>query len=109
MIPGLTQLALEQAGYRVVTAVDGLGALDTYIAHRDEIGLVLTDMRMPRMDGIALCRALREHNPDLPIVMMSGAVGPAELRLPGVRQVLPKPFSADQLLAVVRETFADSG
>lgn len=107
-IRGLTKRALVKAGYRVMTAGDGLSALETYRTHRDEIGLVLTDLKMPRIDGSELCRALTGTDPELPIIMMSGVVGPAELGLPGVRQVLAKPFSTDQLLTVVSETLGHS-
>lgn len=108
MILELTRRVLETAGYRVMTAGDGQAALATFEAHRNAIGLVLTDMMMPRMDGHELCRALLEVDPELPMVMMSGVVGPAELEMAGVRQVLSKPFSTDQLLAVVGETLVGS-
>lgn len=68
--------------------------------------LVITDERMPFMDGSALVRALRHMSPDLRIIAMSGL--PSEKRIKeftaqGVTRFLHKPFSTDRLLTSVRE------
>src|SRR5687767_1306079 len=61
---------LEKAGYDVVTACDGEDALsDDRI---ENVDIVVTDVRMPRMDGIALYRATMKTNPGLPFIFMSG-------------------------------------
>lgn len=85
---------LEEEGYAVRRAYDGLSALqEAAIAPLD---LVLSDVAMPRLNGIALAQRLRERG--IPVVLLSAAV--ADPRLPDVPFV-PKPFDLDQILAVV--------
>jgi CheY-like chemotaxis protein len=99
---------LERWGFRVRTAVDGTEALAEFAAHRAEIRIVITDERMPHLDGLALARALHHLAPKLPIIAMSGLHNEARLRdfaSAGVQQVLHKPFGVDDLIAVLRESF----
>lgn len=105
----LTRL-LSRAGNTVLRAADGVAALDLAVRHRPDV--VLTDLGMPRMDGLALTRALRAH-PDLadtPIVMLSGHLHPGDTEpvAAGVCVVLLKPCPNDRLRAVVQD-LADRG
>ena len=68
----VTQAMLERLGYRVLTAVDGQAALERYEAHADEISLVLSDVVMPKMDGLAMVRALKAENPAIRVVLITG-------------------------------------
>jgi signal transduction histidine kinase/ActR/RegA family two-component response regulator len=100
---------LEASGYRVLTAENGVAAAALYGRHRDEIRVVLTDMIMPEMDGAATIRALRELDPDLPIIAMTGLGlnGPdAATALAGVQTLLLKPYTAGTMLTAVREVLA---
>jgi len=63
---------LEKFGYKVITAHDGLEALEFYSTHTDKIDLVLLDMTMPKMDGARLLKELLNVNPQLKAVMFSG-------------------------------------
>jgi len=63
---------LEELGHRIVTAASGGDALEQFSAHRFD--LVVTDYKMPRMDGLELIVRLRKQRPDLPIVLISGYV-----------------------------------
>ncbi len=63
---------LERLGFRVLTAVDGLEAVDCFRRHHGEIRLVLLDMTMPRMDGVEAFRALRAIRPDVKVILTSG-------------------------------------
>jgi two-component system cell cycle sensor histidine kinase/response regulator CckA len=97
---------LESHNFQVMTAADGTEALAIYATQRDQIKLVITDERMPYMDGSALVRALRHMSPELRIIAMSGL--PSEKRLKefaaqGVTRFLHKPFATDRLLTSVRE------
>jgi PAS domain S-box-containing protein len=63
---------LEQSGFTVITATDGLEALEAYRQRCGEIVVILLDMTMPRMDGGQALRELREIGADAPIVLSSG-------------------------------------
>lgn len=95
---------LEHLGYSVVTATNGRQALKVYAEHKDEIALVLTDMVMPEMDGVALFQALRAGNPDIQLVVMTGyPLGDEakELLAQGVVDWLQKPVNFIRLAQVV--------
>ena len=63
---------LEDLGYIIVTACNGIDALEQFAPHK--FNLVVTDYKMPRMDGLELIGRLREREPELPIVLLSGFV-----------------------------------
>ncbi len=101
--------ALERFGYRTLLAGNGAEAVSAFALHRGEIAIVITDMHMPVMDGPATVVALRTIDPNVRIVASSGAETDAKLakaRAAGVRHVLPKPYSAEQLLDVLRRAAA---
>ena len=89
-------LHLQDEGYAVRQASDGLQAIDELQA--DDVDLVLSDVRMPRLDGPSLARRLRGRGHAVPVVLMSAV--DVEVDLPGVR-FLPKPFDRDHLLHVI--------
>jgi CheY-like chemotaxis protein len=95
--------ALERAGHTVVTAVDGVEALHAVQQHRPAI--VVSDVDMPRMTGLELCRAIRAdpHLRDIPVVLISGALLPGDPRAveAGATATLLKPFMPKDLLACV--------
>jgi len=68
----ITQRVLEKANYEVLTAVDGVDALEVFGAHADEIKAVLLDVSMPRMNGKDALRELRRQRAELPVVLTSG-------------------------------------
>ncbi len=97
---------LEYLGYRVRVAGDGHQALDVYRQHRDEIALVLADMVMPRLDGVALFQALRAENPNVRLVLTTGY--PLDdkaqaLLAEGVADWLQKPLTLNRLGRVVSQ------
>ena len=63
---------LEELGHRIVTAANGSEAMEQFTAHKFD--LVVTDYKMPPMDGLELIGRLRSHTPTLPIVLISGFV-----------------------------------
>lgn len=63
---------LQRLGYQVLTAKNGREASEIYRDHRDRIDLVLSDMVMPDMEGLALFTRLKQQNPDIKMVLMSG-------------------------------------
>jgi CheY-like chemotaxis protein len=63
---------LEELGYRIATAASAAEALDQF--HSQTFDLVVTDYKMPRMDGVELIARLRKHAPGLPVILISGFV-----------------------------------
>ncbi|WP_439596087.1 response regulator [Falsiroseomonas sp.] len=107
---GLAAMAIEdelvRAGYEVVLAPDGQAALEA--ADREPPDLLLTDLRMPRLDGSGLIRALRAARPGLPVVVMTGyapAGGANAFGREGEGPValFPKPLDMDAVLAELRK------
>jgi hypothetical protein len=97
---------LERHGYRMIEASDGTQGLAQYTQHQSEVRLVITDVVMPFMDGLALIRALRQLNPQIKIIAMSGHQSRASAsHLPPklVQALLAKPFDAAELLRALKQ------
>ncbi len=97
----ITRQTLEAYGYRVLLAADGVEAVTLYSKHQNDIALVLTDMRMPVMDGSTTIQVLMKMNPEVCIIAASGInsnSGIAKAAGTGVRQFLPKPYTAETIL-----------
>jgi len=96
---------LERWGFRVHLSSDGTEALAAFTVHRDEIKLVITDERMPHLDGLAFVRALRHLEPKIAIIAMSGLHNEARVRdfaALDVHHVLHKPFAMEELMHAIR-------
>ncbi|HYF59078.1 MAG TPA: response regulator [Burkholderiaceae bacterium] len=95
---------LEEEGYETVRACDGANALRVLQTQPGRPALILTDLRMPRMNGFELCRRLASipELADVPVVILSSTVDAANLpRLGNVKGAHSKPLGMDQLLACV--------
>lgn len=100
----MVRYTLESAGYEVVQAADGVEALD--YAKGSGVDLVLTDVNMPNMDGITLCKELRglSHYKGVPILMLtteSATETKTRGKQAGATGWIVKPFNPDQLLATI--------
>jgi CheY-like chemotaxis protein len=102
----LTTAVLQRAGFETATALEGGEALRAY--QEQPADVVLCDLYMPGKDGIETIRDLRQQFPEVKIVAMSGGgtmSGGSALRFArnlGARELLPKPFNAEDLLLVVQ-------
>lgn len=108
-IRDILEETLAGCGFRVLTAKDGIEALQVYTENQAEIRLVITDMMMPNMDGPATMRELRKMKRDLKIIAVSGlmGVGDGPVRLEsGATKFLAKPHSTRELLLLVNEVLA---
>ena len=95
---------LEDEGFVVTRARDGLEAL--HLLESRVFDLVISDVKMPRLDGASMARQLRRQGIPIPIVLMSAVY--ADVDLAGIT-FIPKPFDFDVLLRRVREALASSG
>jgi two-component system cell cycle sensor histidine kinase/response regulator CckA len=100
---------LENLGFTVLVAVDGVAALDAFWSHREEIRLVLLDMTMPRMDGEETFRELRRLAPDVRVILTSGyneQDATSHFVGRGLAGFIQKPFAMAELEGRVREILA---
>lgn len=105
----LNARGLRSRGYSVIEASNGIEAMEALEECNGELDLVVSDVVMPEMDGPTLLKVMREKNPDIKIIFVSGYAEDAfEKSLPENQQFafLPKPFTLSQLVAAVKETMA---
>jgi two-component system, cell cycle sensor histidine kinase and response regulator CckA len=96
------RLTLESYNYRVITANEGVAAIDTYLSHKGEISAILLDIMMPTMDGHSLIRALHQINPQAKLIAFSGTATRASLPpLNNIKAFLAKPYTTQALLEVL--------
>lgn len=100
---------LKSAGYEVVEASNGVDALN--LMKQNAIGLFISDVNMPGMDGIALLKKIKEdrnysHTPVIMLTTESGGDMINEGKNAGARAWMIKPFGPDQLLDAVKKLFA---
>jgi DNA-binding response OmpR family regulator len=97
-----TQLALERNGFTVDVAADGLTGLDTFRERQPDVALL--DIMLPGMNGVSLCRQIREESPT-PVIMMSARADPVDVVLgleAGADDYVTKPFDSTVLVARIR-------
>jgi DNA-binding response OmpR family regulator len=103
-ILNLVALRLEKAGYPVVTANDGVEALETVLERRPEVAIV--DIRMPEMDGLELIRRIRsdEESGGMVLIALSARVREANIAEgleAGADEYMQKPFKPSLLVEVI--------
>jgi len=108
-VRGLVARALQMDGHSTVTAQDGAEALEILTREAGRFDLLLTDIKMPLMDGIALALAAARDFPKLTIILMTGFADQRE-RATGlnaiVHDVVTKPFSVADIRKAVTEAVA---
>jgi CheY-like chemotaxis protein len=111
-VRGFVRRALEMDGHLVTVAFDGADALDKLAEAEGDFDLLLTDIRMPMMDGIALALATARDYPALTILLMTGYADQRE-RAAGlealIHDVVTKPFSLAQIRAAVADALGSEG
>ncbi len=104
----LIKRALTGHGYQVLEANDGQEAIEIYRERAAEVALLLLDLSMPRMDGKQVIQQVHEEHPEVPIILASGHFGEERPSLGGGVELLPKPFTLEGLLRIVRQQIAVS-
>ncbi len=95
----LMQTVLEQNGYSVYTAKDGLDALE--LLDQKHVDLIVLDVMMPRMDGFAFTKELRDGGSDLPILMVTARETPSDVKrgfIIGTDDYMTKPVDEEEML-----------
>jgi len=109
----LTRTLLEDYGYHVIQASNGVEALRVWKQCKGEVQLLLTDVVMPEgLSGLDLAAELRASSPELKVIFTSGYspdLAGRELRLEEGQNFLPKPSSPDRILEIVRRCLDGAG
>lgn len=106
----LARMVLEDIGFNVIAAEDGVHAVEVYRAHEGEVDLLLSDIAMPRMNGIKLARELQSFDPEIRIIFMSGHATRNYVNGHGFGAdtfFIRKPFDPDALAEMVQERMLD--
>jgi len=107
----VTKMILENKGYRIITAHDGPGGLAMFGREVNAISVVLTDISLPLMDGLALIRSLKKIKPSVHFIASTGESQDAyaqELQKLGVTNLLIKPYDTQKLLETLRQALRPS-
>ena len=103
-IRAVTTIALEGAGFLVITAEDGLEGLEAFKRHRREIAAILLDISMPRLSGDETLIELQKLGIEAPVIASSGhAERDVVKRMPGLTGYIQKPYQAAELIDKVRK------
>ena len=111
LLRALVARGLGMDGHACVTAADGAEALDILVAEQGRFDLLLTDIRMPLMDGIALALAAKQQFPELTIMLMTGYAEQRERAKSLeaiVAEVMAKPFTIAELRSTVMKVIERS-
>jgi two-component system, cell cycle sensor histidine kinase and response regulator CckA len=94
---------LQRDGYDVLEAADGAEALELLRAGKASVDAIVSDIVMPRVNGVELMQALAESHAEVPVILMSGYATAAlnDMGIAAPCSVIPKPFPAERLLAEV--------
>jgi CheY-like chemotaxis protein len=97
----ITKETLEASGYKAMTASNGAEGVAVFANDKKNIKVVITDIMMPVMDGMAAILALKKINPDVKIIAASGLTNRDQITTPSdsnVQAFLTKPYTAEKLL-----------
>lgn len=95
---------LERAGFNVLAAEDGIEALDIFSREREHIGVLVTDLIMPKMTGTELIQRARAIAPRLRVIITSGHADTNARAPTPADMILNKPFTAAALIAAVQQS-----
>ena len=111
MLRDLAVQILEGEGYRVLAAKDGLEAVDLFTAKRDEIGLVVCDLGLPKLGGREVFMKMKESKPGVRAIVASGYLEPtlrSEILKAGVIDTIQKPYDFSELLEKIRSVIGNA-
>ena len=103
MILKVGEKILQNLGYQVVTAICPQEALKIFTREPDAFGLVITDLTMPKMNGVVLAGKLLQIRPEIPIIMCTGFTELLNGDKTGIKGFLTKPYTMQQLSKAIRK------
>jgi two-component system, cell cycle sensor histidine kinase and response regulator CckA len=89
----------------VMLAADGQEAIDMYRDHKQEIGVVLLDLGLPKLSGWEVFKNMKQQNPDVCVIVASGYLDPdlkSRMHDAGVQYFIEKPYKLNELLATLQ-------
>ncbi|MBL4889292.1 MAG: response regulator [Candidatus Lindowbacteria bacterium] len=101
---------LEKLGCSVIQAEDGQDAIEKFTEH--DIDFVLTDLIMPRNNGLEVLTSIRAIDPDMPVVIITGNYAEENRQLAlkcGATAFVPKPFSRKELRKILEDELGEKG
>jgi PAS domain S-box-containing protein len=107
----LAKSFLEMHGYTVLSAFDGLQAIELFEQHRGSIDMVFSDMGLPKLTGLEAVKRMKGIRPELKVILASGFVDPkdqGEIEKTGINRVIQKPYDTGLTLALIREVLDGS-
>ncbi|MGO9022335.1 MAG: PAS domain S-box protein [Syntrophobacteraceae bacterium] len=102
----LWDASLKRLGYKIMTATNGMQALEFFQTHPDAFDLVMTDYTMPKMTGIEVAEQMMRTRPNIPVVLCTGRMESTleeRARKIGIRSFLTKPLELHNAARVIRE------
>jgi two-component system cell cycle sensor histidine kinase/response regulator CckA len=108
----LMQNFLQRNGYRVLTATNGLEAVDIHLRHKEEISIVVLDLGLPGLSGWEAFQRMKQANPNLKALLATGYIAPeiASAATKGeLTAVIMKPYQLSEILAVVSAALTATG
>lgn len=106
MLLDLLKNELIRKGYNVLTAIDGMGAVEVYKRHFSKISLVLCDLGLPKLDGIQVFERMKWTNPSIKFVLCSGYMDAdhrSQISNSGVKEFIQKPYGPDELIRKIQD------
>ncbi|HEY6146865.1 MAG TPA: ATP-binding protein [Thermoanaerobaculia bacterium] len=101
---------LEDQGYRVLTAGDGLEAVAMHAAHKSEIDAVIVDLGLPKLDGWEAFLRMKKADPELKAIIASGILDAEKrtrMRREGIQATLRKPYGAPEIMKILKQVLED--
>jgi two-component system, OmpR family, response regulator QseB len=103
---GLLVLLFQAEGFDVLEADDGQKAMDLFVAHGDDINIIITDLGLPRLEGVEMITRIRARSRKVRIIAATG-YGQEHVResvlKAGADDFLPKPFPASEIVARAKQ------
>ena len=110
VIRELLTAMLKTSGYELITATDGIEAVDAFRNHGEKVHLVITDIGMPRMNGMEAIQEIRKLSASVPIMILSIWEEKEYRRIAEenhVKEYMKKPFDVNELILKVRQLLPD--